>query len=444
MGSVSMSGVLASCPHRDGNSCGIANKLTGAVTVISQKTCEVCCASDKPMQQNKITCSLAVAYMLKHDKIIPPELLIEVGVDPRVMEGPGTELKKMISWFGIKPTTKKKRGRRCKCAEHVQRMNQWGPDECERRIETIVRWLRHSARVASLPFVETAVRALIKGAISRSRAKLKPIHVIKPVRQHDKRWAIAVTTAPRKDCTLLRCIESIRKCGWEPVVFAEPGSTKTDCVTFWNETRKGVWHNWRQAAEWCLAQNTEFVMTVQDDALFHPDTRTFANEILWTSIGSVGYVSFYTPMHYQQWQDGRQRPFGIYPVNTNSVWGAMALTFPPKVLRELLDHPRALSWLGAKLTRMKGESVEEHRARDLAMKERRKKEPWLIQNSDTAIGIILRKFLKKKLVYVSPSPVDHCSKYSSIGHGGNDGKRNAYYIADPTKPLRPQVLGTDS
>lgn len=261
-----------------------------------------------------------------------------------------------------------------------------------------------------------------------------------PSNQHDKRWSVAITTSPRKDCTLQQCIESIRRCGWEPVVFAEPGSTKTDCVTFWNETRKGVWHNWRAAAEWCLAQETEFVMTVQDDSIFHPETREFANKILWPPVGSVGYVSFYTPQHYQQWTDGRQRPFGVYSVNTNSVWGAMALAFPPKVLRELLNHPRALGWLGAKITWRPGESKADFQARWEAVQETRRREPWLIQNSDTAIGIILRKFLKKKLVYVSPSPVDHCSKYSSIGHGGNSGNRNAFYIADPTKPLYPQVF----
>ena len=409
--------------------------MAGVTATTSDGACRVCLS--KPTRVNNVTASLAL-YVIPHPRPDDKKYLVKLlDTYGPLDEGPGTELKKLLSWFWA-PDKKK-----CKCATRVQKMNEWGPDQCEKRIETIMRWLKHSARIAKVPYFAPAVRFAIKTAISRSRSRSTESpepKIVSIIRPHDKRWAVAVTTAPRRDCTLLGCIESIRKCGWEPVVFAEPGSTKTDCVTFWNETRKGVWHNWRAASEWCLAQETEFVMTVQDDALFHPDTRTFANEILWPICGSVGYVSFYTPKHYQEWADGRQRPFGIYPVNTNSVWGAMALVFPPKVLRQLLDHPRALSWLGAKPSLKKGESKEEFRIRCEAHKEKRRQEPWLIQNSDTAIGIILRKFLKKKLVYVSPSPVDHCSKYSSIGHGGNAGKRNAHYIADPTKPLRPQVL----
>lgn len=252
------------------------------------------------------------------------------------------------------------------------------------------------------------------------------------------KWAVAINTAPRKDCTLQRCLDSVRACGWEPIIFAEPGSTIVDAETVQNTERMGVWHNWRQASSWALLQNADAILTIQDDAVFHPDAKTFTESILWPS-PNTGYISLYTPKHYQHWKDGRKRAFGVYEVKTNSVWGAMSLVFPPDSLRKLLEHPRALSWTGAKISRKSGEKIEDFKKRWEQTKQKRSLSPHLIQNSDTAIGIILRKHQKKKLMYVSPSPVDHISRYSSIGHGGNEGRRNAYYIADHSIPLADQV-----
>lgn len=77
--------------------------------------------------------------------------------------GPGTELKKLISWF-YSPNKKK-----CNCLTRIAKMNAWGPDKCTERMDTIVRWLRHSARINKIPFFEPAVRLLIKQAIKNAR-----------------------------------------------------------------------------------------------------------------------------------------------------------------------------------------------------------------------------------------------------------------------------------
>jgi hypothetical protein len=47
-----------------------------------------------------------------------------------------------------------------------------------------------------------------------------------------KEWAVIVTTAPRKECTLLECTDSIVDAGWEPIIIAEPDSTPTEYATF--------------------------------------------------------------------------------------------------------------------------------------------------------------------------------------------------------------------
>jgi hypothetical protein len=79
-------------------------------------------------------------------------------------EGVGTELKRLISWFH-QPNKK------CKCDYRIQKMNKWGPDECEKREATILRWLKHSAAQAKMPYFETAAKVLLRKAIKRSRSR---------------------------------------------------------------------------------------------------------------------------------------------------------------------------------------------------------------------------------------------------------------------------------
>lgn len=164
MGGVSMSRFVNECIHRIDDTCAIANDLIDAKTVVSDRTCEACFASDNPKSENKITCGVAVAYLLKHRKEVPERLFAIVGVKPQ--QGPGTELKKLISWF-YSPNKK------CKCDTRIQKMNKWGPDECERREVTILRWLKHSAVIARVPYFESAAKMLLATAIDRYRKKVR-------------------------------------------------------------------------------------------------------------------------------------------------------------------------------------------------------------------------------------------------------------------------------
>jgi hypothetical protein len=53
-------------------------------------------------------------------------------------------------------------------------MNLWGADECERRMDEIVGWLKEESAKRSLPFIEAAARLLVKRAISNARKSQKP------------------------------------------------------------------------------------------------------------------------------------------------------------------------------------------------------------------------------------------------------------------------------
>ncbi len=84
-----------------------------------------------------------------------------------VTEGAGTELKNLISKFGLKP------GFNCKCGHHIREMDQKGVEWCEQNIDTINGWLREEAQRARLPFTEIGAKLLIRKAISNAKKKQK-------------------------------------------------------------------------------------------------------------------------------------------------------------------------------------------------------------------------------------------------------------------------------
>ena len=78
--------------------------------------------------------------------------------------GPGFQLKKLLKdWLGITASPN------CSCNAHARQMDEWGPDECERRLPEIVGWLEEQARARKLPFVRFAAEQAVKLAIRRAR-----------------------------------------------------------------------------------------------------------------------------------------------------------------------------------------------------------------------------------------------------------------------------------
>ena len=228
-------------------------------------------------------------------------------------------------------------------------------------------------------------------------------------------WTVAITTAPRRECTLLPCLESLADCGWDPVVFAEPNSTTNPYLTIHHPQKLGVWHNWLYSVRWCLSNtDSPVIMTVQDDCLFHPQSKEYIETQLWPE--NCGFISLYTPKHYT-------KPSGIHRIFTRSLWGACALVWPRQVLESLLTLPLINSWMGVG-----------PKSKNPVVMERRRADSSLIANSDTAIGKLVNQ-LNLAMYFVNPSLVDHFAAYSTIGHGGNKGRRNASVIADPSLPL---------
>ncbi len=226
-------------------------------------------------------------------------------------------------------------------------------------------------------------------------------------------WSVVVTTAPRKKPKLKTTVLSLKTAGWsDPVVFAEPDSPACDATTHTNELKLGVFHNWIKAAQHGLDSGADVIMTVQDDVWFHPDSKWFAESALWPE--NCGFLSLYTPLHYSIVQ-GNMKPWGIYPIHTKSLWGAMAMIWHPSVLHKVINSDRAKNWIGRRST-MK-ESQIKHK----------ENYPQSVCNVDTFIGYCIRD-MGRNMNYVNPSFAQHISEYSSIGGRDVGGKRSARFI----------------
>ena len=77
--------------------------------------------------------------------------------------GVGTEIKKILSRFGIVATPN------CSCNKNAKLADQWGPDECEKRADEIIGWMRAEATKRRLPFFDPVGRMILRRAIKAAR-----------------------------------------------------------------------------------------------------------------------------------------------------------------------------------------------------------------------------------------------------------------------------------
>ncbi len=327
------------------------------------------------------------------------------------------------------------------CNQTIFALNCHTPAMVEQKREELVETIYSRGRQLLNPAMRVAMqlgavpaRRVINLWIDRAiKASQAGVPVIAPtIRRVDTRrtWAVGVTTAPRKEPTLQKCVDSLHAAGWHPTVFAEPGSPATNAPTIQNKIKKGCWHNWLHAARWLLDNtDADVLLTVQDDAVFHQDSLEFTDRVLWPR-EDVAFVSLYTPKHYQihHSEPDRWGP-GVRRVSTNSLWGSLALAWDRETLTKVVDHHIAKKWLGV------GPAKQCAKA---AFFQLRKQDPSMINNADTAIGKIVNN-IGRSMWFIDPSPVHHVAKFSAINHGDNRGRRNCIRCADPREPLKDQV-----
>ena len=399
--------------------CKVASEAQGWKVEAQPYYCTICLEQNdaKKLGNKGIKITTAKAAKKRNKALV-------LSVDERIGEGAGSELHKMIPKFLESKT--------CSCRDWAKKMNIWGPDKCEAKREVIIdKLVSESEKRSIFSWVpQVAVRKvannLLTTAIERARKTI------------DKdNWSVVVTTATRVDPTLSVCLDSLLIAGWNAKVFAEPGNydylneEHSGNVVF-NKTKRGVWWNWVDSCKWALENTTaENIMTVQDDSLFHPDSRIFVENFLWPR-QDAGFVSLYTPKHYSvrgHLKSKPPRPLGLNRIVTKSLWGACALIFPRSVLEEMMENPFIENWRGANL---RTKSAWEKK------KKERGENPHLIANSDTAIGKMMNN-MGKSMWFMDPSPVQHIAEHSAMGHGGNKGRRNCGRCAKYSTALKDQI-----
>ena len=405
----------------------------------NEKICTVASnAKGRPIQTKPLYCSVCLAEGCGAKKLGNRGIDIAMKMDAKKRDeklyltaeqmlgtGVGTELYKMIPKFLERPN--------CNCKSWAKRMNVWGVETCETNREIIVdRLVSESKKNALFAWVPDAAtrpvcHKLISTAIQRAT---------KNENKQKHKWFVAVTTAPRPQETLGICLDSMLIAGWNPYIFAEPGNYNVNeeykSRMIVHDKRKGVWHNWIASCRYALENSdADVIMTVQDDSLFHPDSKSMSEKFLWPR-EDVGFVSLYTPKHYSirnHLKSKPERPKGLNRIVTKSLWGTCAVAWPREVLEKVMDHKLIEEWLGATL---------KTKSAWAARKEKRKLEPWTIQNSDTAIGKIMNQ-MSRSMWFIDPSPVQHIAQTSAIGHGGNKGRRNCGRCAKYSESLDLQV-----
>jgi hypothetical protein len=80
-------------------------------------------------------------------------------------QGPGTELKSLLSLVGITALEN------CKCNKYAAEMNNRGIDWCQDNVATIVSWLEAEAKSRRLPFSAAAAKLIVKLSIRRAKKK---------------------------------------------------------------------------------------------------------------------------------------------------------------------------------------------------------------------------------------------------------------------------------
>ena len=157
-------------------------------------------------------------------------------------------------------------------------------------------------------------------------------------------WAVGVTTAPRRERTLLKTVESLMKAGWtEPHLFVDGDVTLPEalgdlCATRRNPAVK-AWPNYLLSILELLMRHptADAFLMIQDDVCVfpHPAVKSYLERILWPG-KKPGLVSLFCSREYTSEQSGWTRFPGRW------LWGAQAFIFPREVAIQFVSHPMVI------------------------------------------------------------------------------------------------------
>jgi hypothetical protein len=159
-----------------------------------------------------------------------------------------------------------------------------------------------------------------------------------------RRWAVGVTTAPRRQSTLEWCLDSLVRSGWEePRLFVDSAVTiakrYAGLPVSLRESKLGAWPNYYLSLVELLMREPEAdaFLLVQDDVVLYDryNLRVYLERYLWPSV-PVGAVSLFCSSAYTQPQSGWHR------LGEPWVWGALAFLFPRESAKRFIADPVVL------------------------------------------------------------------------------------------------------
>jgi hypothetical protein len=159
-----------------------------------------------------------------------------------------------------------------------------------------------------------------------------------------RRWAVGVTSAPRRRPTLDWCLDSLRRAGWEtPRLFIDSAVTIAErfagLPVSLREGKLGAWPNYYLTLAELLMREPEAdaFLLVQDDVVLYDrqNLREYLEEALWPA-DPVGAVSLFCSSAYT-----RAVP-GWYAAEGAWVWGAQAFVYPRESAKRFIADPLVL------------------------------------------------------------------------------------------------------
>ena len=166
-------------------------------------------------------------------------------------------------------------------------------------------------------------------------------------------WAVAVTTAPRRQETLEGCLRSIRSAGWDGKthVFAEPGVAPIEGHHWHGANEKnGPWRNFARMIHFLADHtNADAYLICQDDAHFFrgPVREYLEKYVLWIT-DRPHLTSLYTSSLYLKDRRGKIRDAGWHYLGRGGRfgwWGAVAFVLSRASLEDFAASDVFTGWM---------------------------------------------------------------------------------------------------
>ena len=154
-------------------------------------------------------------------------------------------------------------------------------------------------------------------------------------------WAVGITTAPRRQPTLERCLRSVQACGWDQLHLFVDGEVSVGeefsaALTTVRNPAAGAWRNFYLSLSELLRRYpaANALLMLQDDALWpsHLPVRNYLEQIRWPEDDRF-VISPYCCADYTE------EKAGWHEFRDTWVYGAVALIFSRTAAEEFLTDP---------------------------------------------------------------------------------------------------------